>query len=185
MHCMMIHVSQFMEIHGALLPFPQHGLENYNDCMTKDYFRSSSHRGQECLVQIMNKQNRIEHLEHSGAKREKRFSIMCSNCGKQGHNKTTCTGHYTVCNHVPFCSHIVNISGKNIPQCQVNTINIHLYIMHVSHYFNVYIVNFLNVHVYNVYTQKACHTKLISFFLFPSPRTNLKQDMNFVQRKLV
>ena len=50
MHCMMMHVSEFMQIHGALLPFTQHGLEKYNDCMTKDYFRSSSHRGQECLT---------------------------------------------------------------------------------------------------------------------------------------
>lgn len=37
MHCMMMHVSEFMQIHGALLPFTQQGLEKYNDQMTKDY----------------------------------------------------------------------------------------------------------------------------------------------------
>ena len=75
MHCMMQHVSQFMTVSGALLPFTQ-GLEKYNDTLTKDYFRSS-HRGQECLKQMLQKQNRIEHLEHSGAKRDKKFQVKC------------------------------------------------------------------------------------------------------------
>ena len=69
---------------GSLLAFTQHGLEKYNNTMTKDYFRSSSQRGQECL-QIMQKQNRLEHLEHSGAKRKK-FEVKCSGCGGKGHN---------------------------------------------------------------------------------------------------
>ena len=47
MHCMMQHVGEFMDTSGALLPFTQQGLEKYNDTMTKDYFRSSSHKGQE------------------------------------------------------------------------------------------------------------------------------------------
>ena len=41
--------------------------------MTKDYFRSTSHRGQECLKQMLQKQNRMEHLEHSGAKGARNF----------------------------------------------------------------------------------------------------------------
>ena len=68
MHCMMQHVSQFMTLSGAILPFTQQGLEKYNDLVTKDYFRSSSHRVQECWTQILQKQNRIEDLENSGAK---------------------------------------------------------------------------------------------------------------------
>ena len=36
MHCMMMHVSQFFKVHGALLPFTQQGMEKYNDTMTKD-----------------------------------------------------------------------------------------------------------------------------------------------------
>ena len=59
MHCMMMHVSEFMKLHGAILPFTQQGLEKYNDLMTKDYFRSTSHRGEQCLVQILQKQNRF------------------------------------------------------------------------------------------------------------------------------
>ena len=64
----MQHVSQFMTLSGAILPFTQQGLEKYNDLVTKDYFRSSSHRVQECWTQILQKQNRIEDLENSGAK---------------------------------------------------------------------------------------------------------------------
>ena len=90
MHCMMQHVGQFMTLSGAILPFTQQGLEKYNDLVTKDYFRSSSHRGQECLTQILQKQNRIEDLESSGAKRKKRFEVTCSQCGSKGHNKTSC-----------------------------------------------------------------------------------------------
>ena len=74
---------------GSLLPFTQHGLEKYNDTTTKDYFQSSSRRGQECLLQIMQKQNRLEHLEHSGAKRKK-FEVTCSGCGGKGHKITSC-----------------------------------------------------------------------------------------------
>ena len=79
-----------MDTSGALLPFTQQGLENYNDIMTKDYFRSSSHKGQECLTQILQKQNRLEYLEHSGAKRIKKFTVACSECNAKGHNKTSC-----------------------------------------------------------------------------------------------
>lgn len=118
MHCMMMQVTQFLRINGALLPFTQHGLEKYNDCMTKDYFRSSSHRGQECLVQIMQKQNRIEHLEHTGAKRKKRFEITCSNCSEKGHNKGTCTKPCNTYGHSPFCAHLVKSNAKKIPECQ-------------------------------------------------------------------
>ena len=117
MHCMMMHVSQFMKTNGALLPFTQHGLEKY-DCMTKDYFRSSSHRGQECLIQIMQKQNRLEHLEHIGAKRQKRFEITCSNSSEKGHNKGTCTKPCKNCGHSSFSVHLIKINGKKVPECQ-------------------------------------------------------------------
>ena len=76
MHCMMNHVSEFMELHGSILPFTQQGLEKYNDTMTKDYFRATSHKGEQCLIQILQKQNRMEYLEANGAKRAKRYDIM-------------------------------------------------------------------------------------------------------------
>ena len=53
MHCMAQHVGEFMSINGALLPFTQQGLEKYNDQVTRDYFRSSFHKGQECLTDII------------------------------------------------------------------------------------------------------------------------------------
>ena len=90
MHCMMQHVEEFMSTSSALLPFTQQGLEKYNDTMTKDYFRSSSHKGQECLTQILQKQNRIEHVEHIGSRQKKRYEVTCSKCGGKGHNKTSC-----------------------------------------------------------------------------------------------
>ena len=30
MHCMMMYVSEFMTLHGAIIPFTQQGLEKYN-----------------------------------------------------------------------------------------------------------------------------------------------------------
>ena len=56
----MFHVPEFFELHGSLLPFTQQVLEKYNDCMTKIYFWSTSHRGEEALKQIMEKQHRLE-----------------------------------------------------------------------------------------------------------------------------
>ena len=55
MHAMMYHVQEFMELYGSILPFTQQGLEKYNDVMTKQYFRSTNHRGTEALKQIMEK----------------------------------------------------------------------------------------------------------------------------------
>ena len=53
---MMQHVTEFMVTHCSILPFTQRGLEKYNDMMTKYYFRSTSHCGEQCLVQILQKQ---------------------------------------------------------------------------------------------------------------------------------
>jgi len=89
MHCMMNHVNEFMTIHGSILQFTQQGIEKYNDIMTKDYFRSTSHHSETSLVQILQKQNRIEHLKTLGVERKKRV-IKCTICKKSGHNKKTC-----------------------------------------------------------------------------------------------
>lgn len=61
-HALMNHVSELMRLHGGILQFTQQGLEKYNDVMTKDYFRCTSHHGDNALLQIMQKQNRLEHL---------------------------------------------------------------------------------------------------------------------------
>ena len=74
-HAMANHVSEFMRVHGSILPFTQQGLEKYNDMMTKQYFRATCHRNDEALIQIIQKQNRLEHLRNSGALAPKCFEI--------------------------------------------------------------------------------------------------------------
>ena len=44
-HALMNHVSEFMTLHGSILPFTQQGLEKCNDVTTKDFFRSTNHKG--------------------------------------------------------------------------------------------------------------------------------------------
>ena len=124
MHYMMMHVSEFMTLHGAILPFTQQGLEKYNDLMTKDYFRSTSHRGEQCLKQILQKQNRIEHLENMGAKRPKKNDITCSNCRVQGHNKWTCQAPCAQCGEKPFKTHLISVSLRKVPKCQSENIEL-------------------------------------------------------------
>lgn len=42
-HAMIYHVGDFMRIHGCPLPFTLHGLEKYNDTMTKTSFVVGGH----------------------------------------------------------------------------------------------------------------------------------------------
>ena len=96
-HAMANHVSEFMKLHGSIISFTQHGLEKYNDCMTKQYFRATNHKGQDALRQIMEKQNRLHYLgDH--VKRQKCFETTCSNGHKIGHKKVTCTEPCSSCN---------------------------------------------------------------------------------------
>ena len=113
-----MHVSEFMTLHGAIIPFTQEGLEKYNDLMAIDYFRSTSHRGEQCLKQILQKQNRVEHLENMGAKQCKRHEVTCSNCKVQGYNKWTCQASCAHCGGKPFQSHLVTVGFKKLPRCQ-------------------------------------------------------------------
>ena len=118
MHAMMYHVQEFMELYGSLLPFTQQGLEKYNDVMTKQYFRSSNHRGTEALRQIMQKQNRIDYLKDKQVQPARRFTIKCSNCDQVGHNKSTCMAACKKCNVSRFRLHLVTVDSKRVPQCE-------------------------------------------------------------------
>ena len=42
-HAMKCHVGEFLHLHGAILPFTQHGLEKYNNVVTKNFFQASCH----------------------------------------------------------------------------------------------------------------------------------------------
>ena len=119
MHCMMQHVKEFMKAHGSILSFTQQGMEKYNDLLTKDYFRSTSHRGEESLVYILQKRNHLEYLDTTGAKRSKQHEITCSNCLQKGHNKLTCKQPCALCNASPFCGHLVAAGKSKIARCTV------------------------------------------------------------------
>ena len=60
MHCLGMHVSQFLSLHGDIISFSQQGLEKLNDIMTIYFQHSSNHREKDALKQMLQKQNRIE-----------------------------------------------------------------------------------------------------------------------------
>ena len=88
-HAFMMHVHEFITLHGNLVSFSQQGLEKLNDFSTKQFQLASSHRDIESLQQMLEKRNRIENLEDNGHQRIKRVQT-CSKCKKTGHNKRSC-----------------------------------------------------------------------------------------------
>ena len=82
MHCLAMHVSQFLDI-GM---FTQQGLEKLNDFTTVFFQHTSNHREQEALLQILVKTNRIEELQDNGHQRVGREQ-KCTVCKEKGHNK--------------------------------------------------------------------------------------------------
>ena len=119
MHAMMHHVGEFLRLHGSILPFTQQGLEKYNDAMTKDYFRGTCHRGEEALLQIMQKRNRIEYLQDENAKIPKHHEVSCSNCKAVGHNRWSCIEPCSTCDYIPYRAHLVNVNNNKLPRCQL------------------------------------------------------------------
>ena len=116
-HAMANHVHEFMSIHGSILPFTQQGLEKYNDIITKEFFRATCHRHQDALVQIIQKQNRLEHLRDSGASTSKNFEMKCSNCKEEGHNILTCSNPCSKCDFAPCKAHLTEVDGHKVPSC--------------------------------------------------------------------
>ena len=117
-HAMINHVGEFMKIHGSIIPFTQQGLEKKNDIITKTFFRSSNHQGDAALRQIVEKQNRVEHLETIGAKKVRVFDIHCSNCNCASHNRLTCTHPCKRCGFVPYCDHLVRSDINKVALCE-------------------------------------------------------------------
>ena len=68
-HCMAMHISEFLTVYGNIGIFNQQGLEKLNDFTTIFYQHVSNHKEQESLIQIL---NRIEELEADGYQRELR-----------------------------------------------------------------------------------------------------------------
>ena len=57
MHCLAMHVSQFLVLYGNIAKFNQQGLEKLNDLTTIYFQHASNHREQEALQQILEKRN--------------------------------------------------------------------------------------------------------------------------------
>ena len=72
MHCLAMHVSQFLNLYGNIRMFTQQGLEKLNEFTTIFYQHASNHREQEALKQILEKRNRIKELEDNGHQRIRR-----------------------------------------------------------------------------------------------------------------
>ena len=99
-----------------------------NDINTKTFFRWSNHQGDVALCQIVEKQNRIEHLETIGVKVWV-FDIHCSNCKCTSHNRLTCTNPCNHCGFVPYCDHLglvitrlLFVKGKLILLCMMTVL---------------------------------------------------------------
>ncbi|KAJ8018369.1 hypothetical protein HOLleu_43669 [Holothuria leucospilota] len=90
MHVLQCHVGETLRLHGNLSNFSQQGLEKLNDKVTTWYFRSTHHKGNEALRQIMLKENRLQHLKLN-CPRSKKIEIKCGVCKHGGHNKRTCS----------------------------------------------------------------------------------------------
>ena len=89
MHVLVAHMPKLLRDVGSLGKFSQQGLEKLNDDITKAYFKSTNHRSEEALRQMMLKMNRLEKLTDQHHFRIKHTHI-CSTCKAIGHNKRTC-----------------------------------------------------------------------------------------------
>ena len=79
MHALYAHVTEFLNLYTNISHYTQQGMEKYNDRASKDYFRSTNHRGIAALKQLFLKKNRIQYLEAAGYARVKN-TYKCSNC---------------------------------------------------------------------------------------------------------
>ena len=149
MHAMMCHCGQFLRLHGSLLQFTQQELEKYNDRLTKMFFRwvskyacvglnneylytvyvcvctcrSTNMKGNDALVQIMQKHSRISILRNLGVARDVR-SVTCRNCGGEGHYHLTCEKQCQYCSFLPYCKHLSQLEDEEgqqhrFPNCQL------------------------------------------------------------------
>lgn len=118
MHALYAHVPEFLSLYNNLEYFTQQGMEKYNDITSKNFFRSSNHRGVSALEQIFLKKNRVQYLEAAGCARIKN-KYTCSNCNNIGHTIKTCTAKCKNCRSTTYCAHLVKHNGKYHPKCTV------------------------------------------------------------------
>ena len=117
-HALYAHVPEFLSLYTNLEYFTQQGMEKYNDITSKNFFRSSNHRGVSALEQIFLKKSRVQYLEQAGCARVKN-KYTCSNCNNTGHTIKTCTTKCKNCGAPTHCAHLVKYNGKYHPTCTV------------------------------------------------------------------
>ncbi len=110
MHAFCCRVPEFLGMYGNIAFFNQQGLEKYNDQASKDYFRSTNHKGMEALHQLLIKKHRVHYLEMKGAERVK-ACYHCRNCLNTGHSIKKCTNKCSDCDTKICCTHLVKING--------------------------------------------------------------------------
>ena len=116
MHAFYHHIPEFLRLYQNVAFFNQQGMEKYNDIASKDYFRSSNHRGICALEQLFLKKQRVQFLEGAGYERVKE-SGRCSNCDTQGHNIKTCTKPCKLCTYAVCCGHLEKVEKKWVQKC--------------------------------------------------------------------
>ena len=116
MHALYAHVPQFLLLYHNIAHYTQQGMEKYNDRATKDYFRSTNHKGVSALEQLFLKKNRIQLLEAAGCERIKK-SYKCKNCSNFGHTIKTCMSECKYCKYQNCCAHLVKENGKWQTKC--------------------------------------------------------------------
>ena len=57
-----MHYISFMLLHGSMVIFIQQVLEEYKDIMTKDYLCSTNHQNEQCLIQILYRNNIVSSI---------------------------------------------------------------------------------------------------------------------------
>ena len=60
MHCFAMYTCEFVRLYGNIVTFTKQGLEKLNDVTTKQFQRSTNHRGISALKQILEKRSRLE-----------------------------------------------------------------------------------------------------------------------------
>lgn len=118
MHALHCHVPEFLSLYQNIAYYTQQDLEKYNDRASKDFFRSTNHKGVDALKQLFLKKNRIQFLEAAGYERVKN-TYECSSCSNEGHNIKTCTSPRKHRTAPVFCAHLVKESGKWVSRCQL------------------------------------------------------------------
>lgn len=111
MHALHCHVPEFLSLYQNIAYYTQQGLEKYKDRASKDFFRSTNHKGIDALKQLFLKKNRIQFLEAAGYERAKN-NYECGNCSKQGHSIKTCKSPCKHCTAGICCARLVKEDGK-------------------------------------------------------------------------